>query len=256
LVTPYQNSAYNPPSEPGLPAKSLPSKAIMRATQIMQSIGELGYIHTPNSWQYLKLQPNGGGGAIPDWAVLDMFTVGAAVPNVTSGRININSFINPDPTPAVRAPVTPRLVPLEALLNTVISPPLTVAGHIYEDDTTIRTDTYGMKDSFGNGIFDTIGELCEVPSLANSATTEAGKEAVIRRIANLITVRSNTFTIWVIAQSIKEPNVGALQTFGTFQPTVDLITGEVRAQAVVERYENPIGTGPFFRTKYFRYIYQ
>jgi len=34
-----------------------------------------------------------------------------------------------------------------------------------------------------------------------------------------------------------------------------VITGDVKAQAVVERYENPVGTGPQMRTRYFRYLY-
>jgi hypothetical protein len=110
-----------------------------------------------------------------------------------------------------------------------------------------------MKDpTTSDPVFDTIGELCEIPSLATGAT-EADKEVAIRRIANLITVRSNTFTIWVMAQSIKEPNIIG-QNFGKFEAN-DLITGEVKAQAVVERYENPPGSAPKFRTRYFRYLY-
>jgi hypothetical protein len=254
-----QNNAYNPPADPTLLPKALPSKAVMRIGP-MNSIGELGFIHTPNSWQYLTLQPGGGAtpgdGQIPDWAILDFFAVGApyAGPTPTRGRININSSVPLLPI------ATTRLIPLEALLNTLVLPATlpTVAADIYHDNNTVRTDKYGMQAP-PDGVFDTIGEICEVLSLANGATTQAGKEATIRRIANLITVRSNTFTVWVIAQSIKEPNLASGQTFGTFQPGVDIITGEVRAQAVVERYEDPpppSATAVKFRTKYFRYIYQ
>ena len=233
------NLAYAPPGGDA-------SKMRMRGGQML-SIGELGFIHTPNSWTYLKLQPGGGGGGIPDWAMLDIFTVGGA----TAGRININSLIDAN-NPAF-VPPTRRLVPLIALLNKattwLVDPTLTtVAQNIYDR-------TYSVGDTFGNvTAYDTIGEICEVKGLADGAIlSEADREAAIRRIANLITVRSNTFTIWVIAQSIKQPPNA---TIGTFTTGVDLITGEVRAQAVVERYEQPIGTGPFFRTKYFRYIYE
>ena len=85
---------------------------------------------------------------------------------------------------------------------------------------------------------------------------DAGKEAIIRRIANLITVRSSTFTVWVMAQSIKQTPQNT--SIGTFNPTFDLITGEVKAQAVVERYESAPGattSTPKFRTRYFRYLY-
>ena len=244
------NLAYAPPETP-------PSKMHMRGLP-MQSIGELGYIHTPNAWQYLTLRPNGGGGVIPDWLILDAFTVSAsAVPNMTiQGRININSFINPEASPT--APITPRQVPLQALLNSVAASPATVALDIYNDSNpSVRSDTYGMRGSGATPqpIFDTIGELCEVPSLANGGSTEAAKEAIIRRIANLITVRSNTFTIWAIAQSIKEPPNATGQTIGTFQNGIDIITGEVKVQAIVERYEDASTSPPTvrFRTRYFRY---
>ncbi|MGA2605633.1 MAG: hypothetical protein ABSG14_15550 [Verrucomicrobiia bacterium] len=218
------------------------SKIVMRAGP-MQSVGELGFIHTPGvAYGHLTLQPGGGGGQIPDWAMLDLFTVGAG----GAGRININSLINP----GAAEPVTQRLVPLKALLNSVgLGANLaTVAQNIY-------TRSYG--DTYGNpNAFDTIGEVCQIASLANGASTQAGAEATIRRIGNLITVRSNTFTIWALAQSIRQP-LGS--TFGTFNPPPagqDVITGEVKAQAVVERYENPPGSAPEYRLRYLRYLYK
>jgi hypothetical protein len=227
------------------PFVSDPSKMGIMRGAAMRSVGELGLIHTPNPFQHLALQPGGGGGVIPDWAILDYFTVDPTqipIPKLTTGRINVNSFINPGPPPG--GPITPRLVPLKALLSSVSPPP--PATDIYNDS---RSDKYGMKDSStGDAIFDTIGEVCEIPSLANGKTLDADKEQAIRRIANLITVRSNTFTIWVIAQSIKQvPG----STPGMLSPN-DVITGEVRAQAVVERYE--VGGVPKFRMLYFRYL--
>ena len=235
----------------------LDTSKVVIASAPMQSIGELGYIHHPTlAWTHLTLQPGGGNTAanqIPDWAMLDLFTT---VTPQTSGRININSFINPGL--ATVAPSTRRQVPLLALLNSLNSviAPTTVAQQIYDDGNASRSDIYGMKDpNTTEPVFDTIGEVCELPLLASGANA-AAKEAVIRRIGNLITVRSNTFTIWVLAQSIKQPNVPTrIQPIGTFDSTVDLITGDVRAQSVVERYENPPGSTPHFRTRYFRYLY-
>jgi hypothetical protein len=80
-------------------------------------------------------------------------------------------------------------------------------------------------------------------------------EAAIRALANIITVRGNTFRIWVLAQSIKQPSARASIPLGQFDPSLDVITGDVKAQAVVERYENPVGSTPEFRTRYFRYLY-
>jgi hypothetical protein len=247
------NTAYAPPSGDI-------SKLVMRGGP-MNSIGELGYIHLPhtaataNLWQHLRLQPQlvAEKPAIPDWAMLDLFTTATPVPQ-TSGRININSFINPGLAPA--APIRPRLVPLSALLNSVPVLSGFAALAIYNDNSRTSTDTYGMKDpATGDPVFDTIGEVCEIPALANSQTLEADKEQAIRRIANLITVRSSTFTIWVMAQSIKDVDKN-----GRYNPppglnNSDFITGEVRAQAVVERYEDPLGSAPKFRVRYFRYLY-
>ncbi len=187
-----QNSVYAPPENP-------PSKALIRASKML-SVGELGYIHTPNPWSYLRLQPQPAAEKvaprqIPDWAVLDMFTVGtAAIPNPTAGRININSTVTPL--------AANRLRPLEALLNGLFSTPAvaaTVAQNIYSGTYVNMPDAYGSANSY-----DTIGEICEVAGMDNGGLTEAAKEATIRRIANLITVRSNTYCIWVYAQSIKD----------------------------------------------------
>ncbi len=120
----------------------------------------------------------------------------------------------------------------------------------------LAVPTYGYNT---NILFLTPGEVTEVSGLDNALVAwdtgsglagprKADKELIMRKIANLITTRSNAFTIWVIAQSIKDVDKNGVYTAGT-----DLITGEVRAQAVVERYEEA-GTVKF-RTKYFRYVY-
>ncbi|MCX6901670.1 MAG: hypothetical protein NT105_23570 [Verrucomicrobia bacterium] len=65
----------------------------------MKSIGELGFIHTGRPWRSLSLQSYGaqpgeagklgdGGKAIPDWALLDLFSVNTAP---IYGRVNINN---------------------------------------------------------------------------------------------------------------------------------------------------------------------
>jgi len=204
----------------------------------MRSIGEIGFIHTPAAWTYLRLAATTERRKTCDSRlghVGHLHRRPKHCSKTTQGRININSLINPKGTD----PQTQRLVPLDALLNSLGVPPATLAAQIYDDH---RVDRYGMKLAGASGVFDTIGEICEIPQLAGAGTTEADKEATIRRIANLITVRSSTFTIWVLAQSIKQPPT--TPTFGTFTLGTDLITSDVRAQAVVERYE--VGGVPKF----------
>jgi hypothetical protein len=60
----------------------------------------------------------------------------------------------------------------------------------------------------------------------------------------------------VLAQSIKQPPTN--HNPGTYNPNLDVITGDVKAQAVVERYEptpGVAGTKPEFRLRYLRYLY-
>jgi hypothetical protein len=121
-----------------------------------------------------------------------------------------------------------------------------------------------------NTLFLTPGEICEVAGIDNglvkysfgidfNGPRKADKELIARKIANLITTRSNAFTIWAVAQGIKK--VDPSSTPGIFLGGKDLITGEVKVQAVVERYEDtnlPVNdpNRVKFRTKYFRYIYE
>ena len=72
------------------------------------------------------------------------------------------------------------------------------------------------------------------------------REQLVRSLANLITVRSDRFTVWVIAQAIQDVNNN-----GVFDPGLDVIAAETKVQAVVERY---VEAGQVkFRTLYFRY---
>ena len=120
-----------------------------------------------------------------------------------------------------------------------------------------------------NTLFLTPGEICEVAGIDNALVAwdsggnpagprKADKELIPRKIANLITTRSNAFTIWTMAQAIFEPPAAAGQVIGTYQPGIDLVTGEVKVQAVVERYVDTSGATPAvkFRTLYYRYIYE
>lgn len=231
--------------------------------------GDLAFIHTGVPWRTFWLQPqfptelgtfSGGSGApaIPDWAALDLFTADSA--STIAGRINVNAAVA-----SGNASFPRRLVPLYALLTN------SVAGIPYNETNAvlgIYTNGYVtghdpaviFSQQFSTNGFTTVGELCEVPGLApsNPGTTEKLKaETPTRGIANLVTPRSNVFTIWAIAQTIKEPPIG-YQTNGVFQPNMDIITGEAKVQAIVERYEDT-STSPAtvkFRTKYFRYLYQ
>jgi hypothetical protein len=215
---------------------------------------------------------------VPDWILLDAFKVSSAEVPPGSGRIkgqiNINSLLRPF-APNVNIK---RLLPLDALTwnfaaftglpnlnNSFIPANIATNAYVSFDPASGESfDNPYMDPSPQNRFYRTPGEICEIEGIitkdptttsGNPNRTDADREAIIRKIAHLITVRSNVFTVWGMAQSIKDVNKN-----GTFDNGTDIITGEVKVQAIVERYEDPTVpvTDPSrvkFRTLYFRYLY-
>jgi len=244
----------------------------------MQSVGELSYIHTGYPWRTIRLRsvrpettgsttaspyadaqlsspykdigdPNTGKetieqNSIPDWIMLDIFTVGS-----TTGRLNLNSKIF-----HASGNLSPRIPPFTALINctssnlsVAVNPTIvnSIAGNI-ANRVFVTGSPYANVPAYL-----TPGEICEVQNLGYFSDTVSAtaiytnnpsklrRQQLIRRVSNLITTRPNTFTIWAYAR--------------TFHPVSGDTTAEVKIQAIVERYEE---SGQVkFRTKYFRYIY-
>jgi hypothetical protein len=227
------------------------------STGQMSSIGELGYICTgimgayPGvPWRSLRLQPNNDTSvtpAVPDWALMDLFTVpvtsssnikAITQPNGTSyaGRVNINSHIQPFDLE--------RILPLAAVFqgckisstNSMVVDSGTaqeIARSIY--DRTLATGTNaGKLYSFLNGYYSP-GEICEIKGVADGG--EASEE-LVRQASNLVTARGNVFTVYTIGQTVKQTPSGQLN-----------VTGERRLQSMVERYVYDASTGEVrFRT--------
>ena len=170
--------------------------------------------------------------------------------------------------------MTPRTIPMQALINaTSISNQVLYTSSIIGVRTNFEMVVSNIVDRSlvpsspyaALPAYFTPGELCETAllgyfadstnsvSLYNNNPMKENRERIIRRVSNLITARSNNFTIWGMAQAIQEPANAPGQTFGTFQTGTDLITSEVRFQCTVERYEEA-GVVKF-RPRYFRLIY-
>jgi hypothetical protein len=230
-----------------------------------ESVGELGYIHTGRPWRSLRLQPRAAGTQIPDWVVLDLFSTGPMI-----GRININSEVFHLPAGAPAAMTTPRHTPFIAAIGNVSGSAYEEANWPNNSASKVATNsqfgtawapTYSLPNAGPWTAFQDayalLGQLCEVDKVANEVrpgldNTDANREKRISQIIHLLTLRSNTFTIWALAQSIKDVNQD-----GDYDPPPggnDIITGEVKVQAIVERYEDAGQVK--FRTKYFRYIYE
>jgi hypothetical protein len=235
--------------------------------------GRIGDYNTGAGFQTVETN------AIPDWVMLDMFKIGNAA--TVPGRININQQFS-GPANVLR----PRVVPIVALIDNTSSNLSTY----FDYSGAAGTNVDAIASNIVNRVlvtnvvggtptpspyaalpaYFTPGQICEVGNMGYFSDTVSGtagfnsnpskirRQQIIRRISNLITTRSNLFTIWAVGQSIKK--VDKTQP-GVFIPGTDIITGEVKVQAIVERYEDPTipVTDPAhvkFRTKYFRYYYQ
>jgi hypothetical protein len=254
--------------------------------------------------------------ALPDWIMLDMFTA----TNATSvaGKININGAIHGETVylpqyafsinsskgygnfVSTTNTMAARLPPIRALLAntsgslTTSSTALdTIAGNIL-NRTFVTNSPYASTTGNRPPAYLTPGEICEVAGLGyfNDVAwhpSSADREQAIRRIGELVTTRSDTFTIWAVAQVIKErrfwdkvydhltepdgrvdwvwfhPSRSVTPPFCSgfvdgdgdedvlyLHEKPDYILAEVRMQTVVQRYID--GTGKVcFRTLYTRY---
>jgi len=173
------------------------------------SIGEVGYVHNGKQWKTVNLDKNG------DWKILDKITVAWPAKEPVKGRININTAS-------------------KGVLQSLPGIDSKLAEQIIE-----------YCDS-EKGPFDEIGEIAEVrgiQKLGFNGLDDDGdgyvdeddeKEAILRKISNLITVRSNSFTLISVGRVIRGGKVVA----------------EKKIKAVVDRGSSPI------RIKYYREIYK
>ena len=169
------------------------------------NIGEVGYMHVGEEWRTIKIQQGG------DWHILDEITVADPPEVALGGRINLN---------------TASREVLQALPG--VDPSL--AGSIirYCD---------GKK-----GPLNEIGEIMEVPLMEkwgfngvdddkDGYTDEDDEsEAIFRGLSNLISVRSNSFTIVSLGEVVKSEEV----------------TAQKKIKVVVDRGESPL------KVKYYR----
>ncbi|HVM62276.1 MAG TPA: hypothetical protein VMV72_15565 [Verrucomicrobiae bacterium] len=222
---------------------------------------ELAYIHTGIPWRTFFLEPEPsqevGAGMIPDWVVVDLFT--SASNGVATGRMNINSQIN---TAAGIPSTYQRLGPLEALFGSTST---TEPQDIYNynvHNTPVPTTAKFAPSSLR--VFTTDGQVCEVSGLADAgyvggygSAAKATRELAAQQVLNIVTTKSDTFTIWCIAQSVKKVDKTSAN-LAYFTPGVDVVTGEAKVQAIVERTVDYSTATPQvkFHTLYYRYYYQ
>ncbi len=244
----------------GDPSCHIASSTNLRGTM---SLGEMAFIHV-GPWRTFFLQPQpttappaGELGLIPDWAVVDLFSTTDAT-NVP-GRMNINALIQNENVAAGLSAFPERLVPFYALLTNNWS------GNVGYSQSNATDNIYNYQ--YANSppsqmfsprpfklnaseVYCMAGQVCEAKGVYVNAGQKAPSETATRGIVGIITPRSDVFTVWAIAQSIIDVNKN-----GVYDPGTDIITGESKVQAIVQRYEDPPGTVKF-RTLYYRYLTQ
>lgn len=231
---------------------------------VVESVGELGFIHTGMEsgagagipWRTLRLQPGGQTeGMLPDWAFMDLFTVPVDLPATasprakfmmgphggTAGRINLNAQAQPFGNAQHVRTMLERRLPLVALmagipysesgnphdLKPVIdtSRAIGIAGNIYGRVLADRGKLYGYESAF-----DSPGEVIEIKGVADWG--EASEE-VVRGLGNLVSIRGGVFTVYAIGQTLAETRSGNGLT----------VTGEYRQRTMLERYTDPAEPG-------------
>lgn len=216
-------------------------------------------------------QATDGGTSYPDWAMLDLFNVpflpqkpygpGTSVAAVqpfrrltyggaTVGRMNINNPEVPYPFSEATAGVAqtpPKRNALKALFEG-LTPSRTYDSSNEPVFTTIDASTSAVlaqavaKYQKQKGPFFMAGQIANVPEVAaylytfNGSATRANsisRNDLVRDTMGAITTRSNVYTIWVVAQTIRK-NPGNTR-YDVFEKG-DRITSEVRRRYLVERF--------------------
>lgn len=195
----------------------------------------------------LKLQPSGGSSTeLPDWLLLDLLAPTHRAANYsrlssmnsTAGKINLNAKfadVNSTLLPSGTYYAPPNRVAALTALVTGAGASSSVAQNILD-----HTLAAGGQDFGAAGEYDYLGEVCEIAGVADTGKTDWEKEKLVRNLAGLMTTRSSVFSVWGVAQSVQK--VARNTSYGAYE-TGDVVTGEKRFQAVVERYLWPGADG-------------
>lgn len=234
----------------------------------LESVGELGAVHVGNvAWRTLRfgpLPPASTGEVLPpDWAILDLFSAGTD--SVITGRVNLNVALA-DATGTLNYSRSTNLwsvlfvyTNMHPISATITASYLTVASSIARQEWVTPSQPWRpvTATEWVPNMYNWVGEICEVTNVSVGIGTYAiggrvdnsdtNKEAWVRAIANLVTTRSSAFKILAVAQTIKKVDTTDPARYRPDRG--DFITGQVTAQAVVERDVNG-----YWRLRYFRFL--
>lgn len=171
------------------------------ANRPIRSLWELGAVHRGDAWSTLRLTvPQASGG---DAELLDQVKIGPWA--YAPGKVNANSPIAADPTARASCPWVFLVARLETddtydLPGAGTTPLWTATGSA---SPAVLLDT--LRGDTDHGGLQSRGELYKLDVLhASLAASDMQKESAIGRLANLLTVRKNLFTVIVVGQSVKD----------------------------------------------------
>ena len=140
-----------------------------------------------------------------------------------------------------------RDLPLKALLHQSYRPVVSGGGSAPPPNKdALFNAVVAYLHSKSRPSFDYAGEICQVPGFADTGSSQWEKESLIRTFASLLTTKSNAFSVDGVAQTIKKnpanntsSTQGIFETRATGAAADDIVTGEKRFHAIVERYVWP-----------------
>lgn len=246
-----------------------PAFTLSNPLGVVESVAELGYIHTGMTslngkqgvpWRTLRLQPKTDTATLPDWLLLDMFTVPklhwkndqkasteptsssafsyyyqpemASSPTSSKQRIggvlNVNSLITPA-FPSGTGTLT-RTAPLKAAFLGVYTDAAstTTLSAVDAISTNIANRTLaGSGSRYGFLVTDPLISRGQIAELAGVADGLEESENKLRGAIDTLTSRSSTFRVFSIGQAIMQSSAGSIT-----------VMGEKRVETVVERVVN------------------
>jgi len=173
--------------------------------RLFPNIGEVGYMHVGEDWRTIKIQQGG------DWPILDEITVADPPEVPLGGRINLNTA-SKEVLQALPG-VDPSLAGSIIRYCDGKKGPLNEIGEIMEVPLMERWGFNGVDDD-KDGYIDEDDE----------------SEAIFRGLSNLVSVRSNCFTIISLGEVVKSEEV----------------TAQKKIKVVVDRGDSPL------KVKYYR----
>ena len=201
-----------------------------------------------------KYTPNSSTTQLPDWLLLDLLAPTIrpySHMNSAMGKVNLNAQLvgggNAWQTASRWRPLQSVFQNMEP--NTTVSSnsptPSSIVGNIINHTSAVGG--LSVAETGGSGyppVYDYVGELCDINGVVG-ATTPSGPtdnagewaaEGLIRNVANLVTTKSNTFTVWGIAESVQKSPSNT--NYGVFE-SGDTIQSTKRFSSTIERYVWP-----------------